>query len=135
MVLAIITLSYVCIVVKFTSRLAQYMYQGGVILIFCDLKKYIFKFLFVPKAPSPSRVFTLCTIFGRMLGFEPELLMQLQPGVLPMSYRSLIFKNGHIAVDWLYFYVFNSKKSANFALHLCGARAAKLSFSKNHRDL
>ena len=25
-----------------------------------------------------------------------------------------IFENGHIAIDWLYFYEFNSKKSANF---------------------
>ena len=30
-------------------------------------------------------IFTLCTIFGRMPGFELELLRQ-QPGVLPMSY-------------------------------------------------
>ena len=43
-----------------------------------------------------------------------------------------IFENGHIAFDWLYFYEFNSKKSANFA---ASARAAKFSFSKNHRDL
>ena len=25
------------------------------------------------------------------------------------------FRNGHLAVDWLYFYEFNSKKLANFA--------------------
>ena len=30
-------------------------------------------------------IFTLCTLFGRMPGIEPELL-RLQPGVLPMSY-------------------------------------------------
>ena len=30
-------------------------------------------------------IFTLCTIFDRMLGIEPELLPP-QPGVLPMSY-------------------------------------------------
>ena len=34
-----------------------------------------------------------------------------------------ILENGH---DWLYFYEFNSKKSANLA---------KFSFSKNHRDI
>ena len=32
-----------------------------------------------------SRVLPLCTIFGRMPGFEPKLL-RLQPGDLPMSY-------------------------------------------------
>ena len=26
-----------------------------------------------------------------------------------------IFENGHMAIHWLYFYEFNSKKSANFA--------------------
>ena len=46
-----------------------------------------------------------------------------------------IFENGHIAIDWLYFYEFNSKKSANFAACASGPRAAKFSFSKNHRDL
>ena len=35
----------------------------------------------------------------------------------------VIFENGHSAVDWLYFYEFNTKKTAKF------------SFSKNHRDL
>ena len=35
-----------------------------------------------------------------------------------------IFENGHIAVDQVYFYEFNSKKSANFA---------QFSFSKNQR--
>ena len=34
---------------------------------------------------SAPRIFTLCTIFGRMPGIEPELLRP-QPGVLPMSY-------------------------------------------------
>ena len=43
-----------------------------------------------------------------------------------------IFENGHIAIDWLYFYEFNSKKSASFAT--C-ARAAKFLLYKNHRDL
>ena len=28
----------------------------------------------------------------------------------------VIFENGHIAADWLYYYEFNSKKSANFDL-------------------
>ena len=43
-----------------------------------------------------------------------------------------IFKNGHIAIDGLYFYYYEliCKKSANFA-----SRTAKFSFSKNHRDL
>ena len=35
-----------------------------------------------------------------------------------------IFENGHIADDQVYFYEFNSKKSANFA---------QFSFSKNQR--
>ena len=47
-----------------------------------------------------------------------------------------IFENGHMAIDWLYFYEFNLKKSANFAACTHGARAAKFSFfKKNHRDL
>ena len=33
---------------------------------------------------------TLCTIFGRMPGFKPQLL-RLQPGVLPMSYTHPYF--------------------------------------------
>ena len=41
------------------------------------------KFIRVPY--SVPGVFTFCSIFGRMLEFEPEL-MRLQPGVLPMSY-------------------------------------------------
>ena len=37
--------------------------------------------LFVPRVPfSVLGLFTLCTIFGRILGFEPQL------GVLPISY-------------------------------------------------
>ena len=48
--------------------------------LFIFLKKFL-----VPRFRSPSWVFTLCTIFGRMPGFEPELL-RLQPRVLPMSY-------------------------------------------------
>ena len=40
------------------------------------------------------RIFTLCTLqyllFGRMPGFEPELLRP-QPGVLPLSYTHLLF--------------------------------------------
>ena len=35
-------------------------------------------------------IYTLCTIFERMLGIAPELL-QLQSGVPPMSYTHLIF--------------------------------------------
>ena len=34
-----------------------------------------------------------------------------------------IFENGHIAMDWLYFYEFNLKKSANFDACARGARA------------
>ena len=48
----------------------------------------LFLFLGSSKDRSPSRDFsdfTLCTIFGRRPGFEPELL-RLQQGVLPMSY-------------------------------------------------
>ena len=45
------------------------------------------------------------------------------------------FENENIAIDWLYFYVFNFKNTANFAACARGARAAKFSFSKNHRDL
>ena len=45
-----------------------------------------------------------------------------------------IFENGHIPIDWLYFYEFNSKKSANFAARVLGTLAAKFSFSKKHRD-
>ena len=43
-----------------------------------------------------------------------------------------ILKNGHIAIDVLYFYYYEliCKKSAIFA-----SRTAKFSFSKNHRDL
>ena len=37
------------------------------------------------RIPSLFRVFTLCTKFGGVLGFEPKML-QPQPGVLPMSY-------------------------------------------------
>ena len=44
-----------------------------------------------------------------------------------------IFENGHIAIDCLYLYELIKKKIANFALR--GARAAKFSFLKNHRDL
>ena len=47
----------------------------------------------------------------------------------------MIFENGHIAMDWIYFYEFNSKKSANFSACARGSRAEKFSFSKNHRDL
>ena len=46
-----------------------------------------------------------------------------------------IFENGHIAIDWAYFYEFSSKKSANFVACARGARAQIFSFSKNHRDL
>ena len=42
----------------------------------------------------------------------------------------LIFKNWHIAIDWLYFHEFNSKKLANFAKCARHALAAK-----NHRYL
>ena len=42
--------------------------------------KKLFLFPGFRRVRSPSRVYTLCTIFGRMPGFEP------QPGVLPMSY-------------------------------------------------
>ena len=38
-------------------------------------------------------IFTLCTIFGKMPEFEPELL-QPQPGVLPMSYTHPVAVNG-----------------------------------------
>ena len=38
-------------------------------------------------------------------------------------------------MDWLYFYEFNLKKSANFDACARGARAPKFSFSKNHGDL
>ena len=42
--------------------------------------------LFVPKAPyTVPGIFTLCTIFGRIPGFEPELIRP-PPGVLPMSF-------------------------------------------------
>jgi len=34
---------------------------------------------------SALGIFTLCTLFGRVPGFEPEML-RLQPGVLPLSY-------------------------------------------------
>ena len=41
-----------------------------------------------------------------------------------------IFENSHYAAKQLYFYEFNSQKSANLA-----ARAAKFSFPKNQRNL
>ena len=47
----------------------------------------------------------------------------------------LMFENGHIAIDWLYFYEFNSKKLANFAKCTRQALPANFLFSKNHRDL
>ena len=45
-----------------------------------------------------------------------------------------IFENGHIAINWLYFYEFNSEKSANFAA--C-ARGKIFTFKKSQgtRDL
>ena len=43
-----------------------------------------------------------------------------------------IFVNGHYVAE-VYFYESNSRKSATFAAS--GARAAKFSFSKYHRDL
>ena len=55
--------------------------------IFIYINFHILKKLFLSpglwRVRSPSRVFTLCTIFGRMTGFEPELLRP-QPGVLPI---------------------------------------------------
>ena len=45
---------------------------------------YFCKLLFCSWGPV-LRNFTLCTIFGRIPGIEPELL-RLQPGVLPLSY-------------------------------------------------
>ena len=46
----------------------------------------IFFELFVPRVPyTVPEIFTLFSIFGRMPGFEPELLRP-QPGVLPMRY-------------------------------------------------
>ena len=50
----------------------------------------VFKKLFLLPGSRILRpgFYTICTIFGRMPGFEPELL-QLQPGVLPMSYTHL----------------------------------------------
>ena len=47
----------------------------------------------------------------------------------------LIFENGHIVIDWLYFYEFNSKKLVNFAKCTRHALPANFLFSKNHRDL
>ena len=47
-----------------------------------------------------------------------------------------IFENGQIAIDWLYFYEFNSKKLANFAACASGVRVAKFLFLKiTCRDL
>ena len=42
----------------------------------------------------------------------------------------LIFKNWHIAIDWLYFHEFNSKKLANFAKCACHALAENFCFQK-----
>ena len=53
---------------------------------------FLFIFLnnfLVPRFRSPSWVFTLCTIFGRMPGFEPELL-RLQPGLLQRKLRLVV---------------------------------------------
>ena len=53
-----------------------------------QMKIFLLKLFLFPglrRVRSPSRVFTLCTVFGRMPGFEPELLRP-QPGFLPMSY-------------------------------------------------
>ena len=42
--------------------------------------KKSFSYLGVMRVPYPSRVITLCTIFGRMPGFEPDLLRGCLPG-------------------------------------------------------
>ena len=54
---------------------------------------------------------------------------QLQSKV---EWFSTFFEIGHIAADQIYS---NSKKSAKWATRNHGARAAELSFSKNHRNL
>ena len=49
---------------------------------------FFFKLFLFPRLGGSAlrpKIFTLCTIFGRMLGIEPELL-RTQRGVLPMSY-------------------------------------------------
>ena len=48
---------------------------------------FSFKFFcLLPGSRTPSRyVYTVSTIFGRMAGFELELLRQ-QPGVQPLGY-------------------------------------------------
>ena len=46
-----------------------------------------------------------------------------------------IFENGHITVDKLYFYVFNSNKAANFATCSRSAPATKFSFKKKTKAL
>ena len=71
------------------------------------LNAYFFSFLklfLFPGSRTPSRGFTLCTIFGRMPGIEPELLRP-QPGVLPMSYTHIflsfsIFLSYCIFLSW-----------------------------------
>ena len=61
-------------------------------------------------------IFTLCTIFGRMPGIEPELL-QPQPGVLPMSYTHL----------FQFFSVFFCRKFRLFLILMAGQLQADVS--------
>ena len=53
------------------------------------IRTLIFYTFIVPRVKEgplsvPSFYFTVCTVFGRMPGFEPEVLRP-QPGVLPIS--------------------------------------------------
>ena len=58
--------------------------QNNSFFVYNKFSFFIKLFLFPGSALRPKN-FTLCTIFGRMPGIEPELLRP-QTGVLPMSF-------------------------------------------------
>ena len=73
-------------ILLFTSFVLHSILLSCCKVVPCCIFIYFFKNSFCSQVPvlRPGG-FTLCSIFGRMPGIEPELLRP-QPGVLPMSY-------------------------------------------------
>ena len=124
-----------CYIHTYSRRVSMYVYSMNPLLLRADRARK--RSFFLRKDNIWASLWSSTMKYLRVWPNPPFIYINYQPILLhnlrtPLANKPTNFENGHIAVDCLYFYELNFKKSANFAAF--APMFSHLSFtSKNNR--